>query len=383
MFQSQEAAREQKTRALITKLNNIIMQRYESYRTRRVPFVFPQPSPSLLPADKAMAQRELARARLDCLHDLMRMEMPDRWTDVSDAPVAPFAHGINTTILPQYVGTIQRPSASAAYYAKFLAVTPTNDYQGAECLYMIVMAALAQEGDSREVFKATDVGDFDNDGYSEFLDGWGRPIRFLRWAPVYDSQLQTIGKLKPSYNSTPGQSVTVKFPAAYFSPNGSYLGNVLVVVESNGQINSSRMGKITGYQHTGPGGDAIFTCETPSMQPQPFGGNPPSTSDTIAILGSDPFDSRGVYPNFTFPETRTPNFNLIPLIYSGGSDRAYGIVADVPLPAKIQYSTVRLYPCYVPTGTPFGLMMGTKDSATGEPPSAWLDNITSHDLNKR
>ena len=33
----QESAREMKTRATINKLNALIMQKYESYRTRRVP----------------------------------------------------------------------------------------------------------------------------------------------------------------------------------------------------------------------------------------------------------------------------------------------------------------------------------------------------------
>ncbi len=37
MFAAQEQARVQKTRMLITKLNNIIMTRYDEYRTRRVP----------------------------------------------------------------------------------------------------------------------------------------------------------------------------------------------------------------------------------------------------------------------------------------------------------------------------------------------------------
>ncbi len=39
MFSAQSGP-QQKTQMLITKLNGIIMQRYESYRTRRVPFAF-------------------------------------------------------------------------------------------------------------------------------------------------------------------------------------------------------------------------------------------------------------------------------------------------------------------------------------------------------
>ena len=32
-----------------------------------------------------------------------------------DNPVAPFPHGIDVSVLPQYVGTIARPAVSQAY----------------------------------------------------------------------------------------------------------------------------------------------------------------------------------------------------------------------------------------------------------------------------
>ena len=47
----------------------------------------------------------------------------------------------------------------------------------AECLYMIVMSI----PNAAEQFHASDIGDVDNDGLPEFVDAWGRPIRFLRW----------------------------------------------------------------------------------------------------------------------------------------------------------------------------------------------------------
>lgn len=74
---AREAARERSTQATIAKLNNIILRRYESYVTRRVPIRIP---PGTTPHDAAVI-------RLAALRDLMRMEMPERWNDVSDAPV--------------------------------------------------------------------------------------------------------------------------------------------------------------------------------------------------------------------------------------------------------------------------------------------------------
>ena len=62
-------------------------------------------------------------------------------------------------------------------------------YAPAECLYLIV--TLAGGEDARTQFSADEVGDTDGNGLYEFIDGWGRPIYFLRWAPGFnDSDLQ-------------------------------------------------------------------------------------------------------------------------------------------------------------------------------------------------
>ena len=43
---------------------------------------------------------------------------------------------------------------------------------------------------ARTMFGESTIGDTDGDGAKEFLDGWERPINFLRWAPGFDSQIQ-------------------------------------------------------------------------------------------------------------------------------------------------------------------------------------------------
>jgi prepilin-type N-terminal cleavage/methylation domain-containing protein len=371
MFQAQETAKEHKTRALVLKLNSIIMRRYDEYKTRRVPIQFD--------ATELTDPKLMARMRLEVLRDLMRMEMPDRWSDVLTPPASPFNRPAADRVQP--------PSAFIAYQAKWAAVTgdsPTgpyeyaydttkDEYQSAECLYMIVMGTLAQEGDSRDAFKATDVGDVDQDGFPEFIDAWGQPIRFLRWAPGLTSGTQVRGITRPSVNSVAGQTVTVTFDGTQFSTTpGSYVGGVLAVVDpATKHMNGERMGQIVGYQHTGAGGSAIFTCTTPSGEPEPFGGNPPQTSDDVAILNPDPFDSRGIYPSYAYTETETPNFGLIPLIYSAGKDRLYGITSETT--PRTEYMTLKLNPCYVHAS---GFMIG-------EPSDGYLDNITSHQVTTR
>src|SRR5436190_22510192 len=80
-----ELARVQRTRAIITKLDNLIGQEYEGYRTRAVPI-------RLAAGTRAQIA---AGTRLSALRELMRMELPDRVSALTDAagglPTAPSA----------------------------------------------------------------------------------------------------------------------------------------------------------------------------------------------------------------------------------------------------------------------------------------------------
>jgi hypothetical protein len=110
----------------------------------------------------------------------MRMEMPDRWTDVIDNPVT----------------GIRRPAISRTYLRKVNAanngqgVNNGDSFQGAECLYLII-AHGTDDADALTHFSQSDIGDVDGDGLSEFLDGWGRPINFIRWPAGFDSPRQS------------------------------------------------------------------------------------------------------------------------------------------------------------------------------------------------
>ncbi len=164
---ARETAAAAATKATIAKLNAIIMQRYEGYLTRRVPVNL-----------SGLSTLNAAQDRLYALRDLMRMEMPDHPTDITSGPIT----------LPNSHNSITRPALSQLYLNRLTnnppmvnGVIQTNGQNGgAELLYMIV--SMGSPG-AMEQFSQSEIGDTDHNGYPEFLDGWGRPIFFLRWAP--------------------------------------------------------------------------------------------------------------------------------------------------------------------------------------------------------
>jgi prepilin-type N-terminal cleavage/methylation domain-containing protein len=195
MFAAQESARETKTRSTIAKLHGLLMDRWESYQTRRPPIVLPE---RVSPAD-------MAKIRVKALRELMRMEMPERWTDITG----------NAVVLQN-----APPALWQAYQQRYLAVKqekqadPTAQYQSAECLYLIITMGPADEVGGIEQFRASEIGDTDADGMPEFLDGWGRPISFLRWAPGFVAPLSDLQSGDPVKNPDPFDPMRV-FPEAF------------------------------------------------------------------------------------------------------------------------------------------------------------------------
>lgn len=62
--------------------------------------------------------------------------------------------------------------------------------EGAECLHMLLTTANGEDDTGRALFLENEVRDTDNDGMPEFIDGWGRPITWLRWPAGFISPLQ-------------------------------------------------------------------------------------------------------------------------------------------------------------------------------------------------
>jgi len=189
LWGAMEQAREARTRALVRKLNTMIMLRWESFATRRVPVDLRRLVQNNVAVQNAIGfyglgpanpddSRHIAVARLMAIRELMCMEMPDRFNDVTEMNVAP-----GPLVLSQ-------PTSISRTYFQRIGAAPSNfNYQNAECLYGIIAFGLEDEL-ALDQFKPNEIGDKDGDGLLEFHDGWGNPVRFLRWAPGFISELQ-------------------------------------------------------------------------------------------------------------------------------------------------------------------------------------------------
>jgi hypothetical protein len=223
MYGVMEEAKAVRTKAQIAKLHELIMVKWQSYNSRTLRVTLPAiPQPATGPPRRWPVIPEtfvdagspgngrwnsgetftdqngngqydsgVARVRLDMLRDLMRMELPDRISDLTGAPAGIWPAAMPS---PSLWLSYQRRADAAIKVRWGASGDWTTDWsprqQGAECLYLII--ASIREGDERGIdfFKDSEIGDVDDDGMFEILDAWGRPIDFLRWPAAYESEVQ-------------------------------------------------------------------------------------------------------------------------------------------------------------------------------------------------
>lgn len=153
----QRTAAEVRTRTTIMKIHAILMEKYASYADRRIPVELDMTK---------LTSKQAAEKRLMALRELQTIEMPDHWAEIKEPKLG--------LINPNENSSYQRMKAALG------SRDFTNDGNvmfSAELLYLIVMA---QPG-AADVFSGAEVGDTNNNGLKEFLDGWGRPIFYIRW----------------------------------------------------------------------------------------------------------------------------------------------------------------------------------------------------------
>jgi prepilin-type N-terminal cleavage/methylation domain-containing protein len=338
-----EEARRTKTRATVDKISRVIMAKYNSYRTRRVPCDVVAIATALYGPDSTTGQLEaksIARVRLNALRELMRLEMPDRLTDVTNYPTSPRMNdkavmlSLGLTSNPYYLAAL--PDATRNYQMAFRTGFANSgnksaiiaSHADAKCLYLIVTS----DPEAAAQFREDEIAIVDTSGMSVFVDGWGNPIHFLRW------------------------------PAGF-------------VYEPNADPNKTLLG------------DSDIQTRARAAD---------STADHVVYVAPDPFDPWRV----TVTYNSTGGYALYPLVYSAGPDGR-----DMTTSAGVRYTdgtdinigktgsstykytlttTKDLDPYVLDGSNPTPMLIGrpiNNDSATATP--RHYDNIHNHRLEHR
>ncbi len=327
MYNAVQQAKESRTKAQITKLHELLMTRWDSYRTRAVRLQ------GLTTATRRDA-RAVAQFRLFGLRDLMRLELPERTADVVDAEIS-YQLGSYPAV------SITMPACAREYRRRVTALDPntpktlaggaavwTGSYQGAECLYMIIASMQDITGNALDFLQEGEVGDIDSDGMPEIWDAWGNPIEFLRWAP--------------GYFASPG-------------PDGNW-GIAGVDDDSNSTVDDISEALSTGSD------DMLTVSDLQKRDP---------------LNSHDPFDPLRIFAD---------GFSLYPLIFSAGPDGRYDISnGDGANP--LSYTTGPTSsngffpnnPYHLPN-PPDQFPVGTPMDANTDGELSFMDNIVNHAL---
>jgi prepilin-type N-terminal cleavage/methylation domain-containing protein len=207
---ARESQRRAKTTSTIRKLSEIILPYYENYETRRPSL----PSLSSMPGDRYRDIRRIALRRL------MTLELPERPLDVPLTPTNPNQRFGNLVWEGQALSEV--PPAARRYRA-IMSAAQAGDVDSAELLHMVVMRGPVADPGVIAHFRPDEMGDIDNDRLPEFLDGWNRPIRFLRWPVGFASAFQPINGDLADIDDTVSEKGHRLVPLIYSAgPDGFY-----------------------------------------------------------------------------------------------------------------------------------------------------------------
>jgi prepilin-type N-terminal cleavage/methylation domain-containing protein len=361
MYHATEQAREARAQSQIVKLHDLLMTRWDSYRSRPVRLLV-SPTNDSPPIAVRRDGRAMATARVTALRDLMRMEMPDRITDVSGGPVAfvqqySYTNPYGTPMSGNVTLQIQRPALSSEYYRRAVAnagaiTNWTTTYQGAECLYLIIASIRDITGNGLDALHDGEIGDKDGDGMREILDPWGNPVEFLRWAPGYLVSPGNDGNWGIAGDDDDSNGETDDFWEAWDTTTspGTWI----------------------------PGGYGDDQSMITPMQLT----NVQVTDRGVLAEPADPFNPLRIDPkqyDMSHPDYPR-NFALLPLIFSAGPDGKY----DINVVGNLNYSSLvpPNNPYYVPA-VPTAFPVGTPMDADGDGELSFMDNITNHAIDTR
>jgi prepilin-type N-terminal cleavage/methylation domain-containing protein len=178
---ARQRAKIDKTRSTIRKLHEIVMPIYESYVERRI-----TPRNASRKAGDNSVGVSIAGMQVESRRQLMARDLPDLWDDAWSS-----TSSLAGVLNPRFLATGNVVTADPRNTPEKIMA-----YESAECLHMIVVRG-GFSPDSVEQFRSDEIGDVDKDGAPEFLDGWGRPISFIRWPAGFQSVLQSLAATDP------------------------------------------------------------------------------------------------------------------------------------------------------------------------------------------
>lgn len=216
---AQGDARRARAKLQVAKIREILLNRWDDYMVMQVPV-------TISGSRVRQAGQERARLRLTLLRDRMRIEMPDRITDLATGPLTwgtavrdttigtykpatadsqavPLLSIYRDRVVQTYVALGRLPS-SATYSDVFpggVDTLPpsstdndlwTREYQSSECLYLILSAMNFAGRPALDALRPSEIADTDGDGMPEIVDPWGTPIAWARWPAGYWANLASI-----------------------------------------------------------------------------------------------------------------------------------------------------------------------------------------------
>ena len=182
---ARNAAAAARTRATIEKINRVIMKQYASYQYRKVD----------IGDTTGKNKKQVAEAKLNALRMLIRHEMPDRLSDLKK------------------FGSETLPSVTSMFASKATKIDATKNPCG-KLLYMIVMADPVGAG----MFSDSEVAYDPDDGFPQFVDGWGRPIYFILWPAGFFRTDNCETDLQVTVNTNDAKFVHDPFDTANIEP---------------------------------------------------------------------------------------------------------------------------------------------------------------------
>ncbi len=253
----------QKTRTTIQKISEVLNARMDEYTN--YPLALRNPAAALPPdmvswdATKESVSFLRERARLLVLRDLIRMEMPDHPDDLKYTTF--WLSSLSITAikqnLPRVVPTglgktagvaipgfqvsaplTARTKAMMSRLSKAPDLPITNwdeSNANAELLFLIVEGSDLNGTSAIELFGKSEIKDTDEDGLNEFVDAFGKPIRWIRWPAGFsgasrfypdmlDPKLVSNGTLLVNsepldrLGTDPGRITTTQKPGTGLSP---------------------------------------------------------------------------------------------------------------------------------------------------------------------